>query len=127
MCYIDWSDGYSELLRNSQPTARKEHKCSECGRIISKGERYTFEVTLFDKQIWQYKFCSHCILIRKWLEKQCGGWMYDAILEDFHEHQYESPSYKILKAIAIVKRKWKYKGNLVSTEYLSKLLDVSLS
>lgn len=127
MCYIDLSDGYSELLRNSQPTARKEHRCSECGRIISKGEKYTFEVTLFEKEIRQYKVCSHCGLVRKWLEKQCNGWLYEGILEDFYEHKNESPGYKVLKAIAISDKQWEYKGSLVSTEYLSKLLDVSLS
>ena len=28
------------MLKDGHPTARKEHKCMFCGRIIRKGEKY---------------------------------------------------------------------------------------
>lgn len=43
----------------SWPRARKEHKCSDCGRTIRPGETYRRGVG-FDGTAWSWKECQHC-------------------------------------------------------------------
>lgn len=41
------------------PTARKEHWCTLCARVIRKGEKYRRGVTL-DGTAYTFKECRHC-------------------------------------------------------------------
>lgn len=43
----------------SKPTARKAHRCSDCGRTIRPGEQYRRGVG-FDGTAWTWKDCAHC-------------------------------------------------------------------
>ena len=89
MCMIETADGVSQVLQESKRKARKEHKCSECGRKIRIGERYLYETTLFDGEIEYHKTCAHCQVCRAWLTSNCGGWLYGGIEEDIMEHAHD--------------------------------------
>jgi len=43
--------------------ARKEHKCCECRKIISKGESYQYCSGIWDDP-QSYKTCSSCVEVR---------------------------------------------------------------
>ena len=44
-------------LNRTYPTARKEHKCMQCGAIINIGEKYERNTIKYDNQI--YDWVSH--------------------------------------------------------------------
>ena len=46
-----------EVLKDSYPTARKEHHCQLCGGVIKKGERYHRQSCVLDGQA--YDFINH--------------------------------------------------------------------
>lgn len=85
MCMI--ADDYVEMLRSTDPVARKAHRCAECGRTIEVGEQYRNERWVFDGRVSGQKTCYHCVFIaRPWLMSNCGGWIYGAVYEDIFEH-----------------------------------------
>lgn len=86
MCMIDTADGLSIALHEEHRTARKEHRCTECRRMIQPGEQYLNEGTLFEGRIDTFKTCSHCQVVRQWLTKECGGWCYSGLPEDIQAH-----------------------------------------
>jgi hypothetical protein len=59
-CQIEISDDYqhTEVLSRSEPVARKEHKCTECGRTILVGERYVREATICEGYHGEEVFCA---------------------------------------------------------------------
>lgn len=85
MCMIAGTD-HAVLLNEQTRTSRKKHQCSECRRVISKGEAYRYEVTLFDGEVRTHKTCRHCLVVRGWLDKACGGWVYGMVYSDFRKH-----------------------------------------
>ena len=44
----------------TRPRARKDHVCSDCGRIIGPGETYRRGVGFDDGTAWTWKDCAHC-------------------------------------------------------------------
>lgn len=50
----------STQLDESHPTARKEHRCSECSRVISKGEMYGRVESVGDYGFQTWKGCDQC-------------------------------------------------------------------
>ncbi|QIB67142.1 hypothetical protein [Kineobactrum salinum] len=86
MCMIDDADERCTVLHEKQQRARKEHVCAECHRTIGKGEVYLNEGLLFEGKINTHKTCAHCLVVRSWISKECGGWIYGEIKEDFEEH-----------------------------------------
>jgi hypothetical protein len=86
MCMIDCADETCVVLHCDTRKARKEHRCVECGRTISKAEKYTHEAVIFDGKVDVYKTCRHCMVVRRWLSAECGGWLYQGVHEDIHEH-----------------------------------------
>ena len=81
-------DDHCTTLRESQPTARKRHKCGECRGIIDVGEKYNLEVSLYDGNISTYKTCLDCMSIRREFFK--GGFYYEGIVEALGEHVKDS-------------------------------------
>jgi predicted RNA-binding Zn-ribbon protein involved in translation (DUF1610 family) len=47
------------IYREKTPVARKEHICTECGRIILPGERYRYVFGIWEKPE-VYKRCMDC-------------------------------------------------------------------
>ena len=110
MCMIDNSDGYSEILSETDPLARKPHKCHECYRVIEPGERYHCESLLFEGRVSRHKTCQHCMVARGWLLAECGGWLYSGVPDDIHEHAangYGAYPMSVLRLAVGMRRKWR--------------------
>lgn len=107
MCMVDYNDDPATELAKNHPVARKQHKCSECRRIIQPGEHYLNERIAYDGSCSTYKTCSHCEVARTWLARQCGGWIFGSVAEDIHEHASERRYGFGVKKLSIgIGRKW---------------------
>ncbi|UCE99958.1 MAG: hypothetical protein JSV82_02515 [Planctomycetota bacterium] len=81
--FDDYGD-YPEFYNESTPIARKEHKCFECGRMITKGEKYHCASGKWNIKIETYKTCGDCLSIR---EQFFGnGWNFGNVIWDLEEH-----------------------------------------
>lgn len=85
MCMADDADRVT-LLSSSEPKARKEYRCGECSRTIKVGETYQSDRYIFDGDFSVHRTCLQCMVCRKWLQKECRGWLYGGIYEDLSEH-----------------------------------------
>lgn len=45
---------------DTYPKARREHRCSDCGRTIRVGEKYRRGVGMDNGTAWTWKECLHC-------------------------------------------------------------------
>jgi len=54
----------AEFSTQNLVTARKEHKCAECGRTISPGEKYEYVTGRWNDYFQVYKTCADCLSIR---------------------------------------------------------------
>lgn len=106
MCMIDGAEGFEMPFAKWQ-TARKPHRCGECGRDIAKGERYHSGGGLMEGSWCTFKTCEHCRAAADWLVTVCGGWVYDAVREDLHEHFREGYGIWLGRAVVGMKRKWR--------------------
>lgn len=82
-CYCDYDFTWS-VYRKAEHTARKEHKCYECGRKIMPGERYESAFGIGDGTAYNMPTCPHCIAIREWVVAHvpCSCWCHGHMLED---------------------------------------------
>ena len=62
MCFTDVEK--CEVCCPKDVTSRKTHKCSECGRDISKGETYLKVTGIFDGGPFTHKECWRCQVLR---------------------------------------------------------------
>lgn len=86
MCMFDPGDDSPSVYRETMVTARKQHRCGECGRDISPGERYQYVFGVWDNQSGSYRTCAHCRIAQRWLQSNCDGWLFGCVLEDIQEH-----------------------------------------
>lgn len=70
-------------------TARKPHRCGECGRTIIPKERYERVAGVWDGDFLTQLTCEHCVVARGWLERVCSTWLYNAVLADMQDHEGE--------------------------------------
>lgn len=85
MCMID--DAVMPAFSHSSVNAaRAPYTCCECGRRISKGERYERCYGKWEDRFDTFRTCSHCLLAREWLERECNGFCYAGVLEDLEPH-----------------------------------------
>ena len=67
----------STVWREEERKAAKDHRCSDCGGVIAKGERYLNAASLYDGHWSGAKRCADCTFLmheveRTFMEK-CGG------------------------------------------------------
>lgn len=77
-----WVDEPSEVLRCSQPIARKSHTCGECRRTIDPGEKYHYWACLEEGTFVEYKMCLHCrasIVVGEQVSGCDSGWYWHEI------------------------------------------------
>lgn len=86
--YCDIEDSRSSVVTIKIVTARKTHKCGECGCKIKSGAKYENVKGLWDGEWSTCKTCSDCLSIRN--EFFCEGWYYGQVLEYLQEHIRES-------------------------------------
>ena len=53
-------DGYTEFSEDRVVTARKPHKCTECGAVIEAGDKYRYYSGKFDGIFYVEKICRRC-------------------------------------------------------------------
>lgn len=112
MCRIDGAER-AEVHSGHQRKARKLHKCSECRRQINVGETYQYDFTVFEGSPDTYKTCQHCCVLREWLLKNCGGYIYTEVADEVREHaeEYRYLAIPLLRVTAGARRKWKRFGS----------------
>lgn len=93
--------------------ARKDHVCAECYRAITKGEVYAASSYISDGGFSTNKACAHCDASREWLNKHCGGWVTEGLMEELEEHFEEGyKEDRLARLIVGIKRKWvKFSGS----------------
>lgn len=115
MCMYDDGDAPS-FYSKVQRTARKAHKCDECGREIARGEAYAHVSAKWDGYLGTVKTCSHCAVLQDWLEKECGGYVHHAIVDDVREHLDEAGvpayGYGLARLVVLARKGWRRKGQL---------------
>lgn len=48
------------VLRETYPTARKEHVCEFCGEKIAIGQKYVHQTTIYDGTIYDFAIHQEC-------------------------------------------------------------------
>lgn len=86
MCLVHDADGDWTELADETRRARKEHRCSECGRTIAVGESYQYIVGKSEGELCDSRCCAHCRVAREWLSVQCHGYLQGGVQEDIDEH-----------------------------------------
>lgn len=124
MCMADYGDGACIVLHDRHQKARKEHKCSECNRTIGMGETYNVQRTVFDGQADSYKTCEHCQVMKSWLQKECGGYLYQGVYEDIDQHRLEGYGFGVVRLASGMRARWKRKdGRLFPIPKLPKITE----
>jgi hypothetical protein len=77
---IDSAPGFSDT---TNPKARKEHKCCECGRVIKVGEIYNRIAGVWESEFRTYKTCRDCESIRSTF---FSSWTFTEVIEDLQEY-----------------------------------------
>ena len=74
MCEI-YFDGSAELISESRPTARKLHRCTECGGPIKPGQTYLRRCAKYDGDFSAMKACRACDRdMARFAEEHGLGW-----------------------------------------------------
>lgn len=112
MCMADGGDS-PDVSTSCTRRARKPHKCDECSRKIERGETYHFGKILLEGTWFENKRCEHCSVLADWLANECGGYLYEGVLEDFREHAEEYGRFDMWRAFWGAPRGWMRNGHLM--------------
>jgi len=106
-CQIEVNDDYCrvELLRRSEPVARKEHRCTECGRKIRVGEKYIREATICEGDIDDEVSCSDCESLQSLVCGRIYRGLREAIFEEVRWCGIE-PTAPAIRALTPAAREW---------------------
>ena len=106
---IDYAEDEGGNFPAVTRTARKPHRCDECGRTIEPGEQYKIGAGIYDRSAWHAKQCRHCVAATTWLQAECGGFLHNAVREDLEEHWSEvlPRSLWLGRAIVGMRRRWR--------------------
>lgn len=75
-----------EFIEERQPTARKQHKCGECFRLIQIGEAYTYISTKQDGDFFTHKCCEECRDLAYSMEALGFCWYFGELRNDHKEY-----------------------------------------
>jgi hypothetical protein len=98
--------------------ARKEHRCDDCNRKIQVGEPYLRAFGLYDGA-FNLKHCQQCTAAIEWLNRICGGWLWNAVAEDLADHWQEHVEFRTLalrRLIHYISKGWLRNGTLIPSE-----------
>ncbi|TYC93010.1 hypothetical protein [Novosphingobium sp. BW1] len=70
MCDCEVPQAFNERWR----TARKPHRCCECGAWIKPGDRYNYVSGIWDNQPDSHHTCVECVQVRDWIVSQSTRW-----------------------------------------------------
>lgn len=54
----------ADFFSERRVTARKTHRCEECGREIKPGDSYVKSAGCYDNEFYAFKECSRCSRVR---------------------------------------------------------------
>lgn len=84
--YVDCDESF-ELYRREMVTARKQHKCSECWKVINPKEQYEVATGMYDGYFSRYKTCKDCLSLRETFF--CQDSLHTSLYELLNEYLYE--------------------------------------
>lgn len=90
MCAIDAD--CPELYRMNVRLARKEHRCSECSRLIAVGEKYNCAFMIYEGTPDTFRTCAHCRVGQMWLIENCGTFIHGDLIGEMQEHARDYPA-----------------------------------
>lgn len=64
MCFY-YDDNYPAVYQETKPTARKDHRCSECGEAIRPGTTYDRIFGVWEGDAVTFKICPACYALRE--------------------------------------------------------------
>lgn len=81
-----------EVLKTTEPKARKRHKCDFCHGVIPKGAHYHNSTNLYDGDVWTWKNHKHCQKLIKALgmEEYEGAISFEIFEESIQTSYYEN-------------------------------------
>ncbi len=82
-CIALYVDDGPDFVVDRIVTARKRHKCCECGCDILPGEQYELTNGKWDGRMGRFRTCETCRRIRSSLF--VDGWYYGLMWDDIHE------------------------------------------
>ncbi len=104
MCSFDYDA--PKVYYETNRKAKKEHSCSECYRVISKGETYKYAFGVWDIKPSIFKTCSNCLVPQNWLMQECHGFLHGALEEEIEEHALEYGKMFLYRWLIGIRRKW---------------------
>ena len=107
MCMIEDCDEQYTVYRQQVLKAKKQHKCTECKRVIERGETYRRTAGLYDGEWTIGKVCAHCKTATDWLKANCGGYLDHSVLEDMEQHFEEYSRMDLARVVVGMRRSWK--------------------
>lgn len=82
------------VLKNTTPTARKEHKCDFCSGVISIGEKYDRQTNVYDGRVYDWVCHRECSSIAYKLDMYDGcddyGLDGDSFIDQLNNYVYEN-------------------------------------
>lgn len=107
MCRVEYAESPT-LCSAMDRKARKPHQCQECGRTIAPGETYRREEGLFEGSWFSQATCMHCMVAVRWLNRNCGGHVWQQVAEEIEEHAAEYPAIgaALRWTAALMRRGW---------------------
>src|SRR3990167_10996312 len=81
-CYCD--DDPPEFWSSKIKTARKQHRCGECGKPIKPGDKYEAVAAVQAGDFYAPKTCEPCHDLRQWVANNlpCFCWAHGNVLDD---------------------------------------------
>jgi len=85
-CYCNFDFTWT-LLKEKTVTAKKPHRCYECGRVIKPGERYQSLFGVGGGTAYNMPTCLQCQALRDYVESNvpCACLGNGTLLDDAHE------------------------------------------
>ena len=65
------------VMHESNPRARKRHRCDLCNRDIDAGETYNRQRSIYDGEPYVFKACGHCMALVHVLDESHVYWYDD--------------------------------------------------
>lgn len=65
--------------------ARKDHSCSECAEVITRGSKYERVNGMWDRAWSTFRTCLSCVEIRDHFSCEGSGWIYSELWSQLEE------------------------------------------
>jgi hypothetical protein len=99
----DLPDVYNEHER----IAKKEHICSECGRIIAIKEKYKYHFGVWEGRAEAFKTCAHCLIVQNYIRDKCDSSAHGGLEEEVYEHALDYNDMKLYRLLVGMRRQWR--------------------